>query len=102
MRKAMFTSAELEEMAAWDAICDAEPLTEQEICESRRRDRDAVLSEMNHRQRQIAEQKRQYRERNREQIAEQQRQYYERNREQIAEQKRQYYERKKAYYALTV
>ena len=89
--KPMFTPEELAEMAAFDAEIENEPLTNEEIRESRERDR-AALDDRKDRREKIAENQRAYREANREKIAENQRAYYEANREKIAENKRAYYE----------
>jgi hypothetical protein len=86
-----FSPEELEEMRRADALIDAEfSLTTEEIQQSRRRDRQAQLEGMDNATRKIAENKRAYREANREKIAENKRAYYEANREKIAENQRAY------------
>ena len=90
---ALFTPEELAELAAADKEIDESfCLTNEELRESRMRDRRAKLDAMDNRERKIADQKRAYREANREKIADQQRAYREANREKIADQKRAYYE----------
>ena len=90
--KPLFTPEELAELAVFDAEVDDEPLTMEEIRESRERDRDARHAAKDKKEQKIAENKRAYREANREKIAENQRAYREANREKIAENKRAYYE----------
>ena len=93
MAKTLFTPEELEELRLADLELDGEFVqTQEEIVESRKRDREAVLDQLDHKSRKIAENKRAYREANREKIAENQRAYREANREKIAENKRAYYE----------
>lgn len=92
MGKPLFTPEELAELAAFDAEIDASDITQDEIVESRARDREAKLCEMSKKDRKIAEGKRAYREANREKIAEAQRAYREANREKIAENQRAYRE----------
>ena len=75
MARPLFTAEELAEMAAADAEIDAQPLSMEEIRETRERDKAAV-----HEQKDKKAQK----------IAENQRAYYEANREKIAENKRAY------------
>ena len=90
---ALFTSEELEELRKADEELDLDfRQTQEEIAESRRRDRAVVNDRKDYRSRKIADQKRAYREANREKIADQQRAYREANREKIADQKRAYYE----------
>ena len=84
MAKSLFSAAELAEIAAADAEIDAEPITQEERDESRRRD---YLFRGEHLFG-AAEAKRAYYEANREKIAEAKRAYYEANREKIAEAKR--------------
>lgn len=80
MSRAMFTAEELAELAAFDAEIDAEPLTMEEIRQSRARDRAAVLEGMDPRTARIAAQKAEYRAANRERIAAYQAEYRERKR----------------------
>ena len=65
-----FTPEELAEMAAFDAEIEAEPLTMEEIRESRARDREAALDGMDKRKRAIAERSKAYYEANREALRE--------------------------------
>ena len=88
----MFTPEELAEMAVFDAEIEDEPLTNEEIRESRERDRAALDDRKDKRQKKIAENQRAYYEANREKIAENQRAYREANREKIAENQRAYRE----------
>ena len=76
----LFTPEELAELAAYDAQVEAKPLTNEEIAESRERDRMAIDAERDVKSRKLAEQKRAY---------------YQANREKLAEQKRAYRQRKK-------
>ena len=92
--KPMFTPEELAEMAAFDAEIENEPLTNEEIRESRERDR-AALDDRKDRREKIAENQRAYREANREKIAENQRAYYEANREKINAYMREYRRRRR-------
>ena len=102
----MFTPEELAEMAAFDAEIEDEPLTMDELRESRERDRAALDDRKDKKQKKIAENQRAYREANREKIAENKRAYREANREKIAENQRAYREanrekiaeNKRAYY----
>ena len=71
----LFTPEELAELAAYDARVEAEPLTNEEIAESRERDRMAIDAERDVKGRKVVEQKRAYRQANREKVAEQQRAY---------------------------
>ena len=91
----LFTPEELAELAAYDAQVEAKPLTNEEIAESRERDRMAIDAERDVKSRKIAEQQRAYRQANREKVAEQKRAYYQANREKVAEQQRAYRQRKK-------
>ena len=102
----LFTPEELAELAAYDARVEAEPLTNEEIAESRERDRMAIDAERDVKGRKVAEQQRAYYQANREKLAEQKRAYYQANREKVAEYMRAYYqanrekvaEQKRAYY----
>ena len=90
---ALFTPEELEELRRADAELDEEFVqTQEEIVESRKRDRQAKIDRLDSKGKKIAENKRAYYEANREKIAENQRAYREANREKIAENKRAYYE----------
>ena len=86
---ALFTPEELAELKRIDAeIDDNFRQTQDEIVDSRQRDRMVIDDRKDRRSRKIADQQRAYREANREKIADQQRAYYEANREKIADQKR--------------
>ena len=95
MGNSLFTPEELSELASFDAEIDESDITQDEIDASRARDREAVLSGMNKRDRKIAEAQRAYREANREKIAEAQRAYYEANREKWNAYMREYRKRRK-------
>ena len=83
---ALFTPEELEELRRADAELDEEFVqTQDEIEESRKRDREVRIDRLDSRSRKIAENQRAYREANREKIAENKRAYYEANREKIAD-----------------
>ena len=58
MTRPLFTPEELAELEAYDAEVDADDLTQEEIRESRARDREAKLDALDHRGKRIAEQKR--------------------------------------------
>ena len=73
MKKPMFTPEELKELAAFDAEINDEPITQEEIEESRRRDKEAKHEAKDKKSQKIAENQRAYREANREKIAENQR-----------------------------
>ena len=93
MPRKMFTDEELEELRRADAELDANFIqTQEEITASRKRDRAAVLDNLDNQKRARAENQRAYYEANREKIAENKRAYYEANREKIAENKRAYRE----------
>lgn len=77
----LFTPEELAELAAYDAQVEAEPLTNEEIAESRERDRMAIDAERDVKSRKIAEQQRAYYQANREKVAEQQRAYRQRKKQ---------------------
>ena len=92
MGKPLFTPEELEELRRADAELDEEFVqTQEEINESRKRDRAVAFSRKDDRERRYAENKRAYYEANREKIAEYHRAYREANREKIAENKRAYF-----------
>ena len=76
----MFTPEELAEMAAFDAEIEDEPLTNEEIRESRERDRAALDDRKDKREKKIAEGQRAYRAANKEKIAEYMREYRRRRR----------------------
>ena len=78
--KALFTPEELAELAAFDAEIDDEPITQEEIEESRRRDREAKYATKDKRAQKIAENQRAYREANREKINAYMREYMRRRR----------------------
>ena len=93
---ALFTPEELAELAAADKEIDESfCLTNEELRESRMRDRRAKLDAMDNRERKIADQQRAYYEANREKIADQKRAYYEANRENWNRYMRDYRKKKK-------
>ena len=62
MAKTLFTPEELEELRLADLELDGEFVqTQEEIVESRKRDREAVLDQLDHKSRKIAENQRAYR-----------------------------------------
>ena len=69
MGKPLFTPEELAELAAFDAEIDASDITADDIKESRKRDRQAVLGDMDNQKRKCADRHRAYYEANREKIA---------------------------------
>ena len=90
---AIFTSEELEELRRADAEIDASFIqTQEEINNSRKRDRVAVFSSMDPKKRKIAEYQAAYREANKDKIAERNAAYYEANKDKIAEYKAAYRE----------
>ena len=70
MGRPLFTAEELTELAAVDAEIEKEPLTMDDIRESRERDKRAIFDDKSKKEQKIAENKRAYREANREKIAE--------------------------------
>ncbi|MBQ7887313.1 MAG: hypothetical protein IJ313_10525 [Clostridia bacterium] len=66
--KPLFTPEELAELAAFDAEVDDEPLTQEEIEQSRARDKEAKHAAKDKRSQKIAENQRAYYEANREKI----------------------------------
>ena len=93
--KPMFTPEELAEMAAFDAEIENEPLTNEEIRESRERDRAALDDRKDKKEKKIAEGKRAYYAANKEKIAEAQRAYYAANKEKINAYMREYRRRRR-------
>jgi hypothetical protein len=90
---ALFTPEELEELRRADEELDESFVqTQEEITESRKRDRKAKLAQMHPDKRKIAACQKAYREANREKNAAYQKAYREANREKIAESKKAYYE----------
>ena len=93
MARPMFTPEELEELRRFDEnLDDSFVQTQEEIRESRKRDREAKLLAMEPEKRKIAEYQAAYYEANREKFAEYKAAYYEANREKIAEYQAAYYE----------
>lgn len=79
---ALFTSEELEELRRADEELDAGfRQTQEEIVESRRRDRQAKLDRKDHRNKKIADQQRAYREANRKEYNAYMREYLRKRRE---------------------
>lgn len=94
---ALFTPEELEELRRADEELEADfRQTQEEIQESRQRDRQARLDGLDHKDRRAADQKRAYREANREKIADQQRAYRKANREAYNSYMRDYSRRRRA------
>ena len=88
---ALFTPEELEELRRADEELEENfRQTQEEIQESRQRDRQARLDGLDHKGRRAADQQRAYREANREKIADQQRAYREANREAYNKYQREY------------
>ena len=97
MARPLFTPEELEEMAAADAEIEENfRLTNEDIRASRERDRAAVMDRKDTKTKKIAENKRAYREANREKVAEYQRAYREANREKINAYMREYMRKRRA------
>ena len=93
---ALFTPEELEELRLADLELDEEFVqTQEEISESRKRDREAALDRLDNKSRKIAENQRAYREANREKIAENKRAYREANREKYNAYMREYLRKKR-------
>ena len=93
---ALFTSEELEELRRADAELDEEFVqTQEEIDESRKRDKAFLLDRLDRKSKKIAENQRAYYEANREKIAENQRAYREANREKYNEYMRNYQRKKR-------
>ena len=91
----MFTPEELAEMAAFDAEIEDEPLTMDELRESRERDKAAIDDRKDKKGKKIAEGQRAYYAANKEKIAEGQRAYYAANKEKIAAYMREYRRRRR-------
>ena len=92
-----FTPEELAELAAFDAEIDAEfEWTNEELRESRARDKEICFELKGRKAQKIAEAQRAYREANREKIAEAKRAYREANREKYNAYMREYMRRKYA------
>ena len=97
MARKLFTPEELEEIRQADEELDESfAQTQDEINESRRRDRAAKLDNMDAKTRKIAENQRAYYEANREKIAENQRAYYEANREKYNAYMREYLRKRRS------
>jgi len=82
---ALFTPEELEELRRIDAELDAQDQTQEEIVESRKRDRAVALDRLDNRGRKIAAQKAAYRAANKDKIAAQKAAYYAANKDKIAD-----------------
>ena len=96
MGRPMFTPEELEELRRFDEELDGDFVqTQEEIVQSRKRDRAAAVANMEPEKRKIAEYKAAYREANKDKIAEYQAAYYEANKDKIAEYKAAYREANK-------
>ena len=89
----LFTPEELEELRRADeAIERGFHLTNEELAESRERDRESVLDQMDGKTRRVAERNKAYYAANRERLAERRKAYYEANRERLAEYQKAYRE----------
>ena len=100
---ALFTPEELEELRRADAELDEEFVqTQEEIEESRKRDKAVKMQRLDNKSKKIAENRRAYYEANREKIAENQRAYREANREKYNEYMRNYYRQRRAAARCTV
>lgn len=85
MVMSLFTPEELEELRRADEAIEREFCwTNEELEESRERDREAVLGQMDRKARRLAEYQKAYYEANREKVAEYQKAYYEANLETLA------------------
>ena len=71
MSKALFTPEELAELAAYDAMVDAEDISDEEYRESRRRDRQAILDRLPNDKLRRAQCQAEYYARNKEQLEQQ-------------------------------
>ena len=80
MAKPLFTPEELAELARIDAELDAKPISNEEVAESNRRDRQAKRMALDNKAAKVAESQRRYREANKDSIAEYQRRYREKKR----------------------
>lgn len=97
MARPMFTPEELEELRRFDEELDEEFVqTQEEIVESRKRDRKSQLTNMAPEKRKIAEYHAAYREANKDKIAERAAAYREANREAYNAYHREYNRRKRA------
>jgi DNA-binding XRE family transcriptional regulator len=89
----LFTLEELEELRRADEEIEREfRWTNEELAESRERDREAVLDQMDGKTRGVAERNKAYYETNRERLAERRKAYREANRERVAEYQKAYRE----------
>ena len=96
MKRPLFTPEELEELRRADAEIDEDfCITQGEIVESRRRDRDVKFSRLDSKAKKIAEYQRAYREANKDNIAEYQRAYREANREKYNAYMREYLKKRR-------
>ena len=94
---ALFTPEKLEELRKADAELDEEFVqTQEEIEESRKRDKQILLDRLDAKGKKIAENKRAYREANREKIAENQRAWFDKNRDKWNAYQREYRRKKRA------
>ena len=89
----MFTPEELAEMAAADAEIEAEfRLTQEDLDQSYKLDREAKFRALPMEKQKLAARQKAYREANREKVAAQKKAYYEANREKVAEYQKAYRE----------
>ena len=99
MARPMFTPEELEELRRFDQELDEDFVqTQEEIVQSRKRDRAAAVANMEPEKRKIAEYQAAYREANKDKIAERNAAYYEANKDKIAERKAAYREANRGKY----
>lgn len=92
----LFTPEELEELRRADQEIEENfQITQEEINQSRKRDRESDLESLDHHQRKIAAYNAAYREANREKIAAQKAAYREANREKINAYQREYRRRRR-------
>jgi len=90
-----FTPEELAELAAFDALVDAEGLTQEEINNSEALDKEVKRARYDNATRKEYARHRAYYQANKEKIAAHRRAYLEANKETIAVNRRAYYERKR-------
>ena len=99
MARPMFTPEELEELRRFDEELDEDFVqTQEEIVQSRKRDRAAAVANMEPKKRKIAERNAAYYEANKDKIAEYQAAYYEANKDKIAERNAAYREANRGKY----
>lgn len=85
MTKPTFTPEELAEMAAFDAMVDAEPIDDEMLAAGKEIETHARMEGMDWARREVAEYQRRYREAHKDEAAEYQRRYRERKRRERAD-----------------